>query len=481
MSLRHLLNARFQAFVLALLCLVQTGCEQSLSTDYGKSRGYTGDSSINGFGALRRTFQIRGWLTRDVARLNSRLAGLDAVVWMPTQRDTLYDDALQWFNDWLAESPRTLVYIAPDGGCEVEYFEIARTMAPPSQQLEYRRHIARLQTNALLERMNQSSIPANGWFMLEYIAPDMKVGGKKGEWNQDLVITTAEQSEVSCPIHLDYKVVDLSSAQANAATAITSSTINTSPASPSPSPSGTPINVTPWGKALGKSSVDVQHETLLSAENGSPAIARLTSDAWGESKVIVIGNGSLLTNFSLSTPFGRELAAKLLQEVSSSTGEVGFLATDYMGATISEVDPEINAQSGMELLTVWPMSLILLNLIVIGFIACMVLLPIFGRPRETEQNAPNDFADHLDAVAALMSRSGGEEYARRRVSDYMKRIRGETVGPWVLPEPVPHAVTTFHHSPSHPPTSAAPDQSENTNAISTVSSPPAMLSTKEKS
>jgi hypothetical protein len=45
-----------------------------------------------------------------------------------------------------------------------------------------------------------------------------------------------------------------------------------------------------------------------------------------------------------------------------------------------------------------------------------------------------DLGHHLDAVAALMKRVGGESYARGRISDYMKRMHGETSGPWVLPD-----------------------------------------------
>jgi hypothetical protein len=34
----------------------------------------------------------------------------------------------------------------------------------------------------------------------------------------------------------------------------------------------------------------------------------------------------------------------------------------------------------------------------------------------------------------LMKRVGGENYARGRISDYMKRMHGETSGPWVIPD-----------------------------------------------
>ncbi len=34
-----------------------------------------------------------------------------------------------------------------------------------------------------------------------------------------------------------------------------------------------------------------------------------------------------------------------------------------------------------------------------------------------------------------MNKAGGERYARARISEYMKRMHGETAGAWVLPDP----------------------------------------------
>jgi hypothetical protein len=85
-----------------------------------------------------------------------------------------------------------------------------------------------------------------------------------------------------------------------------------------------------------------------------------------------------------------------------------------------------------------------------------MLWPTFGRPRNLDRTQQNDFGDHLDAVAALMNKAGGEDYARARISEYMKRMHGETSGPWVLPDaPVaarrpPPARKPRRQSPSKP-------------------------------
>jgi len=394
--------------------LGMVGCSKKFRVDYGKSRGVAGDQSINGFGALRRTYQNSGWSTRDVNRLNSRLTATTAIVWTPTVRDTLFDESTKWFDNWLGEQTRTLIYIVPDHGCQARYFEVARQIAPDVQKLEYRRQLARVETDHMLERLRGESIPSNGWFQIERTPSGTTCGSKfvetpVGEWTRSQPVAAAEQ--LIGDTDIEYKVTPIVTATATVAS---------------------PSNLM-FGQTYGTSQVTTTHTTLVSADDGSPIITRLTSEDWGQSKVIVVGNGSMLCNFSLTTTQGQAIATQLVAETGDAPGLVGFLTTDSPGAQVSEVNPEMNAMTGMELFTVWPLSLIVIHLAITGFVACMILFPIFGRPRKSETTSNSDFADHLDAVAVLMSRSGGEQYARHRVSEYMRRIRGETTGPWVIP------------------------------------------------
>jgi hypothetical protein len=414
------------------MLVILAGCGRSLRTDYGSVRGVGGDESINGFGALRRAYESTGWSTQEVSRLNDRLSGLDAILWVPTVRDTIYDDAIDWFEEWLAAEPRTLIYVVPDGGCETNYLEVASKLAPPEQRFEYRRRLARLQTDAMLEALRDS--PAeNRWFSLKRMVDDSQVGGDVGEWNgQFSELPQSSRGESgNRSLRIVYEVLPPAT--------LTNVGAGTPSGSTSPSPtSSTSAGSTSAGSTLaGSTSYDVEHEVLLSTSDGSPAIVRLTSGLWGESEVIVVGSGSMVSNFSLTTPLGQQLAAKLIEQTGDQPGSMGVLSTAVGGAAVSDQAAEINAVTGMELFSVWPLSLIMLHLAVLGIVACMILLPIFGRPRESETASSTDFRDHIDAVAALMSRSGGEDYARRRVSDYMRRIRGETSGPWVMQETKP--------------------------------------------
>ena len=182
--------------------------------------------------------------------------------------------------------------------------------------------------------------------------------------------------------------------------------------------------------------------------------------------MIVVGGGSLLTNFALSRPEHRELARRLVAESvgrnrggggdESDTGDdtateappggneiaagddsaarrAGFLTSDWQGVRVSESKPGVPRASGMELLTVWPLSLVTTHAVMLGVVVCLMLIPVFGRPPRFRHRRTNRFGDHLDALAALMNKTGGETFARERIAAYMRRVRGETVGPWVQP------------------------------------------------
>ncbi len=154
---------------LLLLCLLMIalgGCSR-FETQYGEFSGGSSESSINGLGMLRRSFENVKWDTKKLSRLSERAEAFDVIVWAPADATTLYDDAREWFEDWLAGGNHTLVYIIPDDGCDLAYFDQARQFAPPEQQLEYRRRIAQLQSAQLMSHLQLSPMIESGWFVLK--------------------------------------------------------------------------------------------------------------------------------------------------------------------------------------------------------------------------------------------------------------------------------------------------------------------------
>ncbi len=402
------------AIILAIAATM-VGCRQRLETDYGPSDGGVGTQSINGFATLRQRFRDDGWQTQDVYRLNERLESLDALVWTPST--VLADDiaGLFWLQGWLSQRPRTLVYVIPDGGSEVDYWRLARRSAPPDQRVEYRRRAAR----GLAKRLNGE--PSRGrptpdsidrlWFR------GLRRAHAEPIW--DVFAETIPQTQTTL------------ASQWQALLEEDSAAIKPAPDERVPADR---LRYEPLPPQIDHRPLAVKIESREATDRASTAL--------GSSQVIVVAGGSWLTNFALARPdepLGRELAAEIIahsaDRAGSETGRIGFLLTGVDSVPISnadEVRPPVS--TGMELLTTWPLSLVTLHLAFMGIVACLVLLPIFGRPTRLDRRSPNDFADHIKAVAVLMRRTGIETTARIQISDYFRQVRGETSGPWVLPE-----------------------------------------------
>ncbi len=434
------------------------GCSK-LSTEYGFSSGVKGELSLNGFAAMRKTYENAGFECRDVRRLSDRQDRVDTLVWTPQVLTTIDTEMTDWFDAWLSQGGHTLVYIVPDSGSEAEYWIDAQPEAPPSQAFEYRRRSARAINERFEWRLNRVAMPSNGWFVLEPLASAMMLDSLEGAWNPAVRVSEDERSS-SIPIELQLRAYAPAASTSSGSTTTTASTATnpstgstgTSPASSTPVIHSGPTGPSdPYGYYMGSATptaTKVKFERLLSladdskSANASPVcfVGRITSPAWKESQVIVVAGGSLLTNYGFTQPFGRDLADKLVSASSSSSDvdpQAGFITSTYGSVPISEIKPDDTRASGMELLTTWPLSLVTMHAVFLGLVTCLILLPIFGRPRRVLRSSLSRFGDHLDAVAALMCRARGEEYARRRISEYHRRVRGETSGPWVLPE-TPH-------------------------------------------
>jgi len=393
--------------------LVVSGCSK-LSTEYGKSSGTSAHASINGFGTFRSAFENAGFKDRDMGRLTNRLMNsTDVVVWTPQNDVPLNASAVLWLETWLARGKHTLIYISADSGSDEEYWTSAARMAPPKQRLEYRRRAAKSSNERMIARMSSSQSIQYPWFTVQPLPLPEQASNAKGEWK-----------------------LFQGNASDQATTLIEDSLGTGTQQLPRDDDIGLAKRMT-GPKPPKKSKEEYQYRSLLETANGSSYVGEVTSKRWSGSRIIVVSSGSLLTNFGLTQRPNQQLADKIIQQATpkkQSTPQVGFLTTSNSPVIVSSDQQGVPKTSGMELLTVWPISLLTMHGIFLGLVICLMLLPIFGRPRRISNNQRGNFGDHLDAVAALMKRAGGENYARSKISDYMKRMRGETSGPWVIHE-----------------------------------------------
>ena len=414
------IQIKFLSVVFASCFLLVAGCGQ-LSTEYGKSSGPSARKSINGFGTLRSAFKHAGYKDRDMSRLTNRLMNeTDVVVWTPQNDAMLNDSAVIWLDKWLARGKHTLIYISPDSGSEAEYWTTVAPLAPPEKRLEYRRRAAKSSNQRMMARITSPTSYSYPWFSVKPLPLPEKAIDAKGPWKLPGNAAT-DQPTASLEGSLGPGTQKVPPQHSNSTS--TTSTTSATPATPA-----TPA------------SIRYKYRSLLETTNGNSYVGEVTSNLWSDSRIIVVSSGSLLTNFGLTQRANQQLADKIIQQATPknrSQPQASFLTTNSRPIVVSDGQPGVPKASGMELLTVWPISLLTMHGIFLGLVICLMLLPIFGRPRRLSHNRRGNFGDHLDAVAALMKRAGGENYARSRISEYMKRMRGETSGPWVIDETSP--------------------------------------------
>jgi hypothetical protein len=166
-----------------------------------------------------------------------------------------------------------------------------------------------------------------------------------------------------------------------------------------------------------------QADTLLASDNEA-VVTRFTCADWDQGQMIVVTNGSFLLNLPLVNHEHRKLAGKLI--ASCSDGRTVFLESEAGGPPIFDKEPGANAPTGFEVFTVWPIGVILVHLTALGFLACLTLFPVFGRPREFVKSSTTDFGQHVEALGELLQQTGDRDYAVQRVRTYHELVRRDT-------------------------------------------------------
>ena len=467
-------RTRTTAFLLVLtLCLTfLAGCSR-FHTDYGESKGITGKQSVNGFAALRELLEAppastgnevgsesQELKTRDLVRLSSRAEKLDAIVWIAQSWPPMNELMVRkWMNRWLQKKDRTVVFVVPDGGSTEVYFREAAELAIPGQRFEYRRRLAQQINDRLLDDESRSSVRVEGWFeatampyrmflddrrVVDYdLADDATqiVAENKNPGDQDSDGEDMADDDTQSEVDEEELFAEIN--------ALLEDESEDSDADVDASSDRTSF------QSLLQETIDLGYSSSDSNSFDSDSrklttLARVRDENWSRSQVLVVASGGLLTNFAMTGQKSTALAEKIRAEIRDVSGvdqlsknrriEVGFLSSDEMPIPISNASPGAPKSTGMEVLTTWPLSLVTMHGLFLGVVMCLMLLPAFGRPRNVRHNRTTHFGNHLSAMATLMRRNGGGAggvmFAKRKISQYLRVVRGETAGPWVLEERV---------------------------------------------
>jgi hypothetical protein len=184
-------------------------------------------------------------------------------------------------------------------------------------------------------------------------------------------------------------------------------------------------------------------EALLETDDGDLIVSRewwnsnydeeTDSVINGDSKLIVVANGSFLLNYPLINHEHRKLAGKLIGEVPEDAKVVFLEGPDPQ---VVDQEPEPEAPTGVEMFSIWPMNWILVHLGILGAFFMLARWPIFGLPRSPKREAQADFGKHVAALAELLARTRDRGFAIARLQHYRQLTKKEPVVEQPPPEPL---------------------------------------------
>lgn len=368
-----------------VLIVAMAGCrgeEVSLKTAYGRRRG-SAAASVNGTSALAELFRRAGGRPVTVLGLSAGLEKYDVIVWAPDSFEMPREKVREFLEDWLKSRPgRTLVYIGRDYDASCEYWQAMVARAPPEQRREVMRREAEARAAHSHARLAMPSQKRCEWFVMRRDFPGHYVDALSGPWS---VGCSASESRIWNQGRLD----------------IPESEEDNGVVEPSALPRNHQTSYTPL---------------LTSAE--APLAFEVARPSWATSRIVVVANGSFLLNLPLVNHQHRRLAGKLIDHCRPFE-RVAFLESQRGGPLIfGEIKPVDEDALRLRVLLAG-------HWLLLGVVFCFYMFPIFGRPRSIETETAADFGQHVDAVAALLERTGDRRYAQRQLELYRKGQRVE--------------------------------------------------------
>lgn len=358
--------------LLAVFLLVKlVGRGDGVDAHYGRRSGVQGGASVDGTAVLAGMFEAAGHQVSSSSRLSPRVfEKADCIVWAPDDFQPPAAEVRQWFDQWWADMPdRTLIYIGRDYDAAPHYWQTVVSTAPAADQVEMKRRQAAAQNDFLTDRARMPADEDCGWFTCQRQRRPRAVQSLAGkaDWVNGVDASQAQ-------IELNGRLVP---------------------------PAGAEI----WLKS--------QADVLVSRQE------------MDDGQLIVVVNGSLVLNEPLVNHENRKLAGKLIEAIGPPRQHVVFLESEAGGPPVWNEEPREHQRTGLDILGIWPFSLIFLHLVAAGLLFCYSRYPIFGRPRPLEAPALADFGRHVAALGTLLERTRDRAYALNRVDHYQQSVRRE--------------------------------------------------------
>jgi hypothetical protein len=462
-----------------LATVLLSGCASQVREAYGESDGYYAKSSPAGLSILRAMVESNGFKTHSMRSLSpASRQRFNTIVWCPDTFPNHKKQTIDWLTQWLASGDKTLVYIGRDFSPHASYWKEVATRvegeaASPSKWIVAREHAASATSRLDAKRRVARPVSLTPWCAWEFRAGIFRsVQELEGPWSIGIHTAPSRIQVRSSPMQIRpsrvAEWVRRLESRANAA--------STAP----PARPGIPANANPPNYQETMTELDEQQleiakgmgalggstwEVLLADERQTSLIARNEVDPISRSKVILVCNNSLFCNYSMLQPAHRQLALNMIAEFSP--GNVGFLAgTSDPKLRTDDYDDQ---QKGFEMLTTWPLNVVTIHAAFIGLALIIAAYPIFGRPGRVKATSSADFGKHIEAVGALMAKSGDKQFARKQIADYFRNVRKDSSSPWSNPGNIESPTNTpFRPTSDSSPIGASPLPSTRTPTAASV-------------
>jgi len=367
-------RCRIGARLSCLVLLVCGGCRDTyIPTHYGERTGLREKTSVNGTAVLGDLLDAAGHRVRSWQVLSPALREADVIVWAPDHFQLPDEHVQSWLDEWLrwSESHKHLVFIGRGYDGAIPYWQAVLPGAPQTQKADLRFELKEAQ-----DRFDEK----------------LESASEEEEWPG--VCSTALPAK-------ELRVSSLSG---------------------------------PWSEGIDSSKIDIRRAVLLKPSakrdrtllsgDGQPLVSQFDIpqvDDRKTSQVTLIDNGSFLLNVTLVNHEHRKLAARLVEAMGSEPKKIVFLDAGDELPEIRDTDPRGEMPTGVELFGVWPLSGVLLHLLVLGGLFALSCWPIFGLPSRLPAAALTDFGRHVRALGSLLKTSGDTQFASQSIEAYRQK------------------------------------------------------------
>ncbi|NIP85134.1 MAG: hypothetical protein GTO03_06070 [Planctomycetales bacterium] len=318
----------------------------------------------------------------------------DVIVWAPDDFDPPPPPVIDWFDQWLQQGGRTLIYVGRDFDAAPGYYDQVIPTAPGTQVRELRRR----RTEARLEQQQaRRALPASAdcpWFQIDNQQRLRTVNRLEGPFSEGV---EADDVGIELRSRLRPKIYRARRTAGD-----------------------DPPEGDPSGQAGSELLLPEAAEVLLRS-GGDILISQQRHDQQPDSYLILVANGSFLLNLPLVNHQHRRLAAQLVDQFPPPQTVV-FLESTADGPPITGEEPAVTTPTGLSLFAQRPLDVILFHLVAWGIILCLARWPIFGRPARAPRPAVSDFGRHVAALGTMLRKTGNRDYAQASWQHYHQQV-----------------------------------------------------------